>query len=103
MTTWKALIEALIDLTCGHGELITHSEAPWASLSFSGTRHTVTLKFTGGEAIAYAEAFIAELPEHEFALAGQIVADAAIVWTERVAGPDLSTTVTVELLLLEEA
>ena len=83
--------------------MIAHSEGPWASLSFSGTRHSVTLKFTGGEAIAYAEAFITELPEHEFALAGQIGADASIVWTERVAGPDLSTTMTVELLLLEVA
>lgn len=103
MSGWQAIVAALIELTCGHGGLIAHAETPWASATFSGHRHTVTLRFTGGEAVAHAEAFIAELPEHEFTLAGRIVADAGIVWVERVAAPTVSTTVTVELLILEDA
>ncbi len=58
--------------------------------------------FTGAEAMAAGEAFIAALPEHEFAIPRQLVADAAVVAVEHVAVPEVRMTVEAELLLLED-
>ena len=47
--------------------------------------------------------FVAELPEHEFAIPGQIVADAAILEVEHRLIPEPRLVVQCELLLLEES
>ena len=46
---------------------------------------------------------VAELPEHEFAIPGQIVADAAILEVEHRLLPEPRLVVQCELLLLEES
>jgi hypothetical protein len=96
------LLAALVDLTGGRAELLRHAERPWASITFSGTRHTAALRFTGMAAVAAGEALIAALPEHEFTLPGQLVADATVVSVDHalLLGPAL--TVEVELLLLDD-
>jgi hypothetical protein len=99
---WLPLLSALLDLTQGQGELISHSERPWASVTFSGTRHRLTFVFNSEEAVAAGEDFIAGLPEHEFAIPGQLVADAAVVRVDHCALPTLKLTVEAELLLLDE-
>ena len=99
---WAALLAALQQLAGGKGELLRHMERPWASATFAGTRHTIALAFTGTEAIAAGEALIAALPEHEFTVPGQLVADAAVISVEHVAVPEDRLAVEVELLLLEE-
>lgn len=100
---WMPLLSALLDLTRGLGELVSHHEHPWASVTFSGTRHTLTFAFNGDEAMAAAEDFIACLPEHEFAIPGQLVADAVIVAVEHGVLPLPHLTVSAELLLLDES
>ena len=100
---WLALISALFDLAQGQAELVRHSERNWASATFAGTRHSVTLAFTGVAAIAAAEALIEALPEHEFTIPDQLVADAAIFSVEQVALPEPRIVVELELLLLEDA
>jgi hypothetical protein len=72
-------------------------------VTFSGSRHAMALAFTGGEAVAAGEAFIAALPEHEFTVARQIVADAAVVSVEHVLLPEPRMVVEIELLLLEDS
>lgn len=99
---WRALLSAIMDLSGGKGELLRHVERPWASVTFAGTRHTIALAFTGAEAIAAGEAFIAALPEHEFAIPRQLVADAAVTAVTHDTVPAPKLTVEVELLLLEE-
>jgi hypothetical protein len=99
---WRALLAAMMDLAGGKAELQRHGERPWASVTFSGTRHTITLVFAGAEAVATGEAFIAALPEHEFAIPRQLVADAAVVSVEHVTAPEPKLTVEVEMLLLED-
>lgn len=94
-------IRALLDLCCGQGELVFAEERIWASATFTGVRHTVALRFAG-EAVAYAEALIELLPNHDFALAGKLVADAAIVCVDRKRQPEIETLVTIELLILDE-
>jgi hypothetical protein len=99
---WLSLLSALFDLGQGQAELLRHSERNWASATFAGTRHTVALAFNGTEAIAAGEALIAALPDHEFAIPGQIVADAAVVSVEQALLPEPRILVELELLLLEE-
>ena len=94
---------ALLELAGNHGELLTHSEKPWASITFSGTRHRVELQFRGEDAVEAGECFNAFLPEHEFAIPGQLVADASVVETEHRLLPEPELRMTAELLLLDDA
>lgn len=100
---WMGLLSALLELAEGKAELLRHSERPWASITFSGSRHTVSLAFTGLEAVAAGERFMEALPEHEFAIPGQLVADAAVVSVEHETLPEPRMSVVAELLLLEES
>jgi hypothetical protein len=99
---WHALITALLRLAGDRAALLRHAERPWTSVTFSGTRHTVALAFTGCEAVAAGEAFLAALPEHEFRIPRQLVADAAVAAVEHELVPEPRLMVEVELLLLEE-
>jgi hypothetical protein len=96
------LIEELQALAGGHARVLSHSERSWASVTFAGTRHRLDLAFAGEEAIAAAESFIALLPEHEFAIPQQLVADAAVVAVDHRIGPEPRMEVRIELLLLDE-
>ena len=100
---WLALLSAVLALGEGHAELLRHGERPWASVTFSGTRHTIALAFAGLPAIAAAERLIAALPDHEFTLPGHLVADAAITAVEQTTLPEPRLTVELELLLLDDA
>lgn len=99
---WLPLVSALMELAERKAELVHHSERNWASATFSGSRHEVVLSFTGAEAIAAGELLIEALPEHEFTIAGQLVADAAVIATAHTALPEPRLEVTTELLLLED-
>jgi len=93
---------ALLELANGHGRMLHHGQSSWASITFAGTRHRAVMEFRGDEAIEAGECFIAFLPEHEFAIPGQLVADAAITQVDHSLDPAI-LTVTCELLLLEES
>ena len=95
--------KALAELHRGHGVVLTHTEKAWASITFAGTRHSLKLVFAGADVVATGEMFVAELPEHEFAIPGQIVADAAILKVEHRLLPEPRLAVQCELLLLEES
>jgi hypothetical protein len=93
---------ALLAITSGHGTVISHEEKCWASITFSGTRHEVVLEFCGPEAVVAGEELIERLPDHEFALPGQLVADATIAKVDHRFGAMERLEVTAVLLLLEE-
>jgi hypothetical protein len=93
---------ALKGLAGGHGTLVSHDEKAWASITFSGTRHAVVLEFCGPEAVAGGEELIERLPDHEFALPGQLVADATITAVDHRFGAMERLEVTAVMLLLEE-
>jgi len=95
------LREQLLALAGGQGALVSHDEKAWASVTFAGARHRVELAFEGAEAVEAGERFIAFLPEHEFAVPGQLVADAAVTEVDHRLAPPLMR-LTCELLLLEE-
>jgi hypothetical protein len=97
----EKLAEALMKLARGKARILAHSERNWASITFAGARHRVEIVFDGTEAVEAGECFIAFLPEHEFAIPGQLVADAAIIEATSTLDPPC-LVVTCELLLLEE-
>lgn len=103
-TTADRVQEALLMLAEGRASLLSHEEKAWSSITFTGTRHEVMLDFDGTEATAVGEEFIANLPEHEFRIPGQLVADATVREVDhRFGGEDERMVVTAVLLLLEES
>ena len=96
------LRDALMALAQGHATVLSHSEKSWASITFAGTRHRLELEFAGEAAVAAGEMFIVFVPEHEFMLPGQLVADAAVTAVDHRLAPEPRMTVSVELLLLDE-
>ena len=95
------LREALLHLARGQATILSHDEKSWASITFAGARHRVVLEFEGAEAVEAAELFIAFLPEHEFEIPGQLVADATVIAVDhRIEPPRMQ--VSCELLLLDE-
>jgi hypothetical protein len=101
-STCERLREELQALARGHALFVAHSEKSWASITFAGARHRIDLAFEGAEAVEAAENFIAWLPEHEFALPRQLVADAAVTGVDHRIGPDPRMDVRIELLVLDE-
>jgi hypothetical protein len=93
---------ALLLITGGSGTILSHEEKAWASITFAGTRHAVVLEFCGAEAVAAGEELIEHLPDHEFAIPGQLVADATITKVDHRFGAMERLEVTAVLLLLEE-
>jgi len=100
-TVSDRLREALMALADAQARIASHLETAWASITFAGTRHRLELLFEGMEAVAAGETFIAELPEHEFAIPGQLVADAAVTQVDHSLDPP-RLAVSIELLLLED-
>lgn len=100
---WLSLLATLLELGQGRAELVRHSEHSWASATFAGTKHCVELAFTGAEALEAAESLIAALPDHEFDLPGQLVADACVVTCEQAMLPQPRMVLEIEVLLLDDA
>ncbi len=97
----ELLADAITNLCDGKGRIASHSELSWASITFAGARHRLGLVFEGQDAVEAGERFIAALPDHEFTIRGQLVADAAIAEAISVTRPP-RLTVICEILLLEE-
>ena len=98
----ERLRAAIIALADGHGKVAGHSEKSWASITFAGTRHSLQLVFEGCDAVEAGERMIAALPDHEFTIPRQLVADATIIAVESTLLPAPEMTVSCQLLLLED-
>lgn len=96
----ERLRDALLALAGRRATLLSHHEQSWASITFAGARHRLELLFEGAEAVEAGELLIARLPEHEFAIPGQLVADAAVTAVDHCLEPP-RMQVSCEMLLLE--
>lgn len=83
-------------------DVISHRETPWASITFTGTRHTMVLRFAGSDAVSDGERFVMTLPDHEFRLRSKLVADASIARVDHELLPAPLMEVECELLLLDQ-
>lgn len=77
-------------------EIVTHDMTRWASATFTGARHLLTLKGMACEALA---AWVGALPDHEFAIRGHLVADLLVA---QVAYEADVRTIRLEVLTVEE-
>ena len=68
----------------------------WASATFAGARHVMELHAMPSP---YLDAWLSQLPEAEFALRGNLVADLVVEVVRREAG---GVTVSLEVLTIEE-
>jgi hypothetical protein len=96
------LLAALYALGGDHGALLRHEERAWASITFAGARHTLAFRFAGDVGVAAGEAFVAALPEHEFAIPHRLVADATVVAVRHALIPEPAMEVECEVLMLEQ-
>ena len=96
------LLAALYALGHGYGALVRHEQRAWASITFAGSRHTLAFRFAGDAGVAAGEAFIAALPEHEFAIPHKLVADASVTAVRHTLLPKPSLEVECEVLMLDE-
>ena len=95
-------LNAALQALAGHrAQTLDHREQPWASVTFTGTRHQLTLLFAGAEAVAAGEEFIAALDEHEFTIPNRLVADAVVSGVDHRVCPDPRLVVHCEVLLLQ--
>ncbi|MEQ1687056.1 MAG: hypothetical protein ABL874_00605 [Sphingopyxis sp.] len=102
MSNANRLCRQLLSLFGPGTELIEAQERPWASATFVGARHSVTVRFPLGSADAPPPTILAALPNHEFDLPGEIVADCTLTMQrrERGTGGGHSLTCVVELLTI---
>lgn len=68
----------LLELAGPATAVVEASCRPWASATFLGARHRVTIRFNGPDHSHKAETFANILPEAEFSIPGHIVADACV-------------------------
>lgn len=77
------------------------AQTEWASVTFSGARHRVQIDLDGGGAVGAAADLLAELPELDFDIPGQIVADVALLAEAR--GDDgIRASLDLEVLTIED-
>jgi hypothetical protein len=91
----RALLADLARLGC----VATLSESAmtrWASASFAGARHRITLEAAQSDVL---DLWIAALPDADFALRGHLLADLSVTCVHR---HDGRTAVTLEALSVEE-
>lgn len=99
-STAAKLIRTVMEI-CGEGsELVGAHEREWASATFSGARHSLDLLIPAGDGDAVLPDAVAGLPDHEFDLPGEIVADCAVTIGQRQRRADGCTRLTVHVELL---
>src|SRR3569833_719890 len=98
-TVSDRLREALMALADAQARIASHLETAWASITFAGTRHRLELLFEGMEAVTAGETFITELPEHEFAIPGQLNTEATKTQNNHHQKPPRQTKTNKQLLL----
>jgi hypothetical protein len=99
----RALVEQLEALGAKAGLMLMHEQRGWASPTFTGTRHRFTFEFRGAAAIEQGENLITFLPENEFTIPSQLVADAAITNVVYSTVDKRKLHVEFEMLLLDES
>lgn len=96
------LREAVLSVGGRFGTVVFHHEKAWSSTIFSGARHTLRIEYNGPAEVECGEKLIEDLPEHDFSIPGQLVADAGVEHVEHRLKGNPRMVVTATLLLLEE-
>lgn len=96
-----ALIRAVLTLARSAAELDEHRGTNWASATFTGMRHVMRVSLSGDEGLRTGEWLARILPEHEFHIAGHLVADITVSAVHRRDEGIPAMTLTIEALTVE--
>ncbi len=96
-----ALIRAVLTLARGAAELEEHRGTAWASATFTGMRHAMRVSLLGEDGVRTGEWLASVLPEHEFRIAGHLVADIIVSEIHRREEGMPAMTLTIEALTVE--
>jgi hypothetical protein len=96
-----ALIRAVLTLAGGAAQLEEHRGTAWASATFTGMRHVMRISLADADGITTGEWLVSILPEHEFKIAGHLVADLAITEVHRREEGTPAMMLTIEALTVE--
>lgn len=94
------LMVALLDLAGPDSRIGDDRLTPWASATFIGARHDVTVVLAGEDAVARAASLADMLPDAEFTIRGHLVADLAI--EARQEEEDGSASLRLSILTIEQ-
>ncbi|WP_336958671.1 hypothetical protein [Sphingobium aquiterrae] len=72
------LLHALLAMAGADASIAQARSEPWASITFQGARHLLSLRLCGTDAHRRAADMAEALPEAEFRIPGHIVADIAV-------------------------
>lgn len=93
-----AVAKAVIGLAGQSADITSHCHRPWASITFSGYRHTLRISFSVPEEC---DSFVANLPEAELDVGnGWLIADATAMSVSRLASPN-PCVVEIEVLVIQ--
>jgi len=81
--------------------LMDFQSTAWNSLTFDGERHRLSLRVPGPDARSVVDRLLDGLDDHEFAIAGHVVADIAMEGTPTTAA-DGSMVMTLEALTVAD-
>jgi hypothetical protein len=98
----SGLLRGLIARAGAPGDRILLTDArsiDWQSLTFVGERHEIELRICGPDADTVADRLCDRLPDAEFAIPGQILADIAVRRRQR--ADDGSALLSIEALTIE--
>ena len=74
----RRLLRSLLDLAGPDAEVRCTETTPWASALYDGARHMIQMELSGEDAEVLAEALKTLLPDAEFLIMGNIVADLSV-------------------------
>lgn len=71
-----SVLASQIEILAGdRASVMLERERPWASITFAGTRHSLTVNWTGAVDLADLDNLAKLLPAHEYSIPGHFVAD----------------------------
>ena len=77
-STAARLIATLREMAGEEAQIISAHEREWASATFGGARHSIMLRLPLAAIDAPVPRMLSTLPDHEFTLPGEIVADCTV-------------------------
>ena len=95
------IAQALFDASYPHGRLVNQTETEWASRTFSGVRHSFTIRFDGPGSHTFAESLVELIGDDDVPLQGHLVVDMTVPIKRFSTEPECYAEIVVEALTLE--
>lgn len=102
LTTGQRLAQALFDRAGAHARLVRHGETQWSSATFSGSRHTLVIRFAGQAALDDAETLMTAITDDAITIPGALIAELTVSAFSQTLLPHPEAEMTVTALLLDQ-